>query len=376
MARIIEKFSRTLAIALKELTESNFKHLLEVSETARRDSLDVMLQLCQRLHTSAPIRNMKKAEDRQSSKNTESKVSMHSCDSSSPHPYQVHIYSYTGDNLRDLLDQIPKANPNITLSGPSPVVSHTIGNTPLLVTQTAYTQGSCQCGHSITTPAYASFHDDHQTPDSSSPLKKRLDEMDRIFSSPIRNSVAAQPPSTRPTTYPPPSAQSFVSNQFPKVPLDAPSQQWHSWSPAPSIVSSTLPASTRSSLQSSTSDFVYSQTKTKSLQENLNAITQTMIPTKLGSMYTPSFSPLPSVHSGLLLAPTRTTSHLPQAPLLTMKDCRDQISQWAESVQADSLASGPGSVSGASSTASLAFPGVRRYAGSVRMTGGLPTPPP
>lgn len=63
LAKTIEKFTRTLTVALKELKGFNSKNLFDVSENARRDTLDVMLQLCQRLHTSAPIRNVKKAKE-------------------------------------------------------------------------------------------------------------------------------------------------------------------------------------------------------------------------------------------------------------------------------------------------------------------------
>lgn len=251
-----------------------------------------MLELCQRLHTSAPLRNMKKAREENKDNEAEWKGSTHACQSLSPHPYQVNVYSFAGDSLRDVLDQIPKANLDIALSGRL-VVSHTIGNPPLLTTQTAYTQGSCQCSHSATRPDYKNIHDD-----TTSPLKRRLDEMDRIFGS-FRSSVAVQSPSPRPTT-PPPTSQPFVSNKSPQAPLDTTlSPKMYSWPLAPSIMSSVLPASIRAPPLPLASDLVYSQPKTKSLQEKLNTITQTMIYNNLGSIHTPSFSYLPFIHSGL-----------------------------------------------------------------------------
>jgi hypothetical protein len=335
-----------------------------------------MLQLCQRLHTSAPIRNVKKAKEQTPAKEPEPKCSIHTCQpSSSTLSVQIQVHNNcTGDDLQDVLDRMPRADPVITVSGPSFVVSHTAGNTPLLVTQAAYTQGSCPCGHFVTTPDTTSFHQSHATEDTSSPLKKRFDELDKNFGSVLKN-VMAEPLSIRPTTYPSPSTQQFVSKQPQKTPLDNQSQQWHSWSPAPSVISSTFPASVQVPSRSLVSDLVYSQPRTTSLQEKLNVMTQAMISTKLESTTAPSAPSLLSVRSGFLPVSQPKTSHLPQTSLPATNDRRGQIWQWAESVETDSIAPGPSSVSGASTTASFAFPGVRRYAGSVRMTGGLPTPP-
>jgi hypothetical protein len=376
LAKIIEKFIRTLTVALKELKDFNSKNLFDVSENARRDTLDVMLQLCQRLHTSAPIRNVKKTKEQTPAKEPESKCSIHTYQpSSSTLSVQIQVHNYTGDDLQDVLDRMPKADPVITVSGPSFVVSHTAGKTPLLVSQSAYTQGSCQCSYFVPTPDTTSFHQSHATEDTSSPLKKRFDELDKNFGS-VLKSVIAEPPSIRPKTYPPPSTPQFVSKQPQKTPLDNQSQQWHSWSPAPSIMSSTLPASAHVPSRSLISDLVYSQPRTTSLQEKLNAMTQAMISTKLESTVVPSAPSLLSMRSGFLPVLQPRTSHLLQTPIPTTNDRRGQVWQWAESVETDSIAPGPSSVSGASTTASFAFPGVLRYAGSVRMTGGLPTPPP
>ncbi len=335
-----------------------------------------MLQLCQRLHTCAPIRNMKKAKSRTPAEEPESKCAIHSCNSSSSaHPVQIQVYNCNGDDLQYVLDRMPKADPIVTVSGPSILVSHAAGNSSLWITQTAQTQGPCQCGHSVAVPDPASIHHDHEKLDNSSPLKKRLDEMDQNFGS-IRNNVVGQPPSSRPTTYPPPSNQLFVPKHSPKASADTGSQKWHLWSPAPSIMSSAPSAATRLPPRSLASDLVYSQPKVTSLQEKLNTMTQAMISTKLGSTFVPSPSSALSVYSAFSPVPLPITSQLPPMSLPNLNNHRGRVSQWVESIETESLAPGPSSVSGDSTTASLVYPGVRRYTGSVEMTGCLPTPPP
>lgn len=242
LGRIVEKFSRTITAILTGSVDPNFKHLFEVSETARQDALNTMLELCQRLHESALIRHMQPVDKDKLSTTTDIP----------PSSTISHNYSHTSDNLRDILDRIPKVNLSITSSDLQLTASQPVRTHQLLLDQKP------RDPKNVTNNSFG-----HST------WRREADQ---------------------PT-------------------------------PTPTI---TQPALTRS--PSLASDLVYSQPPSRTLQDKLDAITQS----RLG--YTRAFrirSPPSFLREDARSVP-RPTAQLPQPPPLSAKR---QIAAWAESLE-------------------------------------------